>query len=400
MSKHIVLKIESGSFATGFQVVLSYFDKGKISRREQDGKLPAAPGLLKAYTDFRQAFFCHENTREFIPVDLFRIVVPLNQVTNPKGIRECALDLNNQFQSWLNKLTPEIKLELIYSLRQPELVQFILKISNSEDSEILEKLPWHTWEFFKTYNISVEITLDRILESPNRNKLGKTVRILAVLGNDIGINVQEDLHILKKIWGAWVTELNKPSREELTTALRQQPWDILFFAGHSGSDKKSGRLYLNNKKDLKENSLKLDEIPRALDKAVESGLKMAIFNSCDGLGLVSPLVNAGIPWVVVMREPVSDAVAHDFLRYFLEAFSQGTPFVQAIREARDQIGEKHGHLPWEWLPVVCQSQSAIPLVWPQWSILLNRHMPWISNHFDRLKTQVNQRAQLGAALLK
>jgi hypothetical protein len=55
-----------------------------------------------------------------------------------------------------------------------------------------------------------------------------------------------------------------------------------------------------------------------LKRAITQGLKLAIFNSCDGLGLADYLTDLQIPQTIFMREPVPDRVAHEFLKNFLE----------------------------------------------------------------------------------
>ncbi|PZO11377.1 MAG: hypothetical protein DCF25_19485 [Leptolyngbya foveolarum] len=70
------------------------------------------------------------------------------------------------------------------------------------------------------------------------------------------------------------------------------------------------------------------------------GLTLAIFNSCDGLGLAKYLSQAiapiSVPYIIVMREAVPDAVAQTFLKYFLAAFSgvvQKLPILGHTRSA-------------------------------------------------------------------
>ncbi len=61
--------------------------------------------------------------------------------------------------------------------------------------------------------------------------------------------------------------------------------------------------------------------PAPLRKAISRGLQLAIFNSCDGLGLANDLAELNIPQIIVMRSPVPDLVAQEFLKHFLKAFS-------------------------------------------------------------------------------
>jgi branched-chain amino acid transport system substrate-binding protein len=405
MSNRILFSINSGSFSDGFCVTLHLLEEGQIYR-SVSGKLPADLNLFKSYGIFRQEYFCQDKIRSVIPEELFqsvvpeefcpsiipealfRIVVPPNQITHPKGWLDSASDLNTLFQAWLDQLTQSVQLELLYALQRLDPIQFILQIQDvaTQDAEILAKLPWHTWHFFQRYQVPSEITLGH-LPTPHKYKpLGKVVRILAVLGHSEGINTHHDLQVLRQIWGAWVTPLEQPSRHELTKHLWRQQWDILFFAGHSVSEGSTGRIYINETE-----SLTLKDVQSSLRHAGNSGLKLAIFNSCDGLGLVSALADSGIPWMIVMREPVPDRVAQLFLSYFLEAFSQGKPFLLAVQNARHQLEGIQGEFPCAtWIPIVCQSSVATSLVWPQWAVWPNRFATWVHHRLSEIGNWANQ----------
>jgi hypothetical protein len=77
-------------------------------------------------------------------------------------------------------------------------------------------------------------------------------------------------------------------------------------------------------------SLTIEQLRYGLKRAIASGLKLAIFNSCDGLGLAWDLADLQIPQVIVMREPVPDRVAQAFLKSFLIAFSQGRSLYASV----------------------------------------------------------------------
>ncbi|NJL57220.1 CHAT domain-containing protein [bacterium] len=142
--------------------------------------------------------------------------------------------------------------------------------------------------------------------------------------------------------------------------LFDEAWDILFFAGHSFSDGESGRIQIN-----RHMSLPLHALRQSLARAVANGLKLAIFNSCDGLGIADFLTELRVPAIVVMREPVPDRIACKFLLYFLKEFSQGTPLCLAVRRARDRLESIQSSFPAaSWLPVVCLNPIQPELVWP------------------------------------
>ncbi|HEY9600685.1 MAG TPA: CHASE2 domain-containing protein, partial [Allocoleopsis sp.] len=226
----------------------------------------------------------------------------------------------------------------------------------------LRRLPWHLWDLCDRY-LKAETALSvPVYERVEQLVLPHTqVRILAILGNSTGINTQADRLLLEQLPDAQVSFLVEPERQQLTEELWQQEWDILFFAGHSSSqsDGETGRIYINQT-----DSLTIEQLKYALRKAVKRGLKIAIFNSCDGLGLARNLADLQIPQVVVMREPVPDRVSQEFLKYFLQTFSCGEPFYLAIREARERLQGLEDRFPCAtWLPVIFQNPAVVPPTW-------------------------------------
>ncbi|MGB3204688.1 MAG: hypothetical protein WBB28_06855, partial [Crinalium sp.] len=111
-------------------------------------------------------------------------------------------------------------------------------------------------------------------------------------------------------------------------------------------------------------SLTLDELRYGLQTAVNQGLQIALFNSCDGLGLAAELESLHIPQVIVMREPVPDKVAQEFLKYFLAEFTGGTSLYQAVGIARKKLQAwEHEYPCASWLPVIIQNFLEVPPTW-------------------------------------
>jgi len=190
-------------------------------------------------------------------------------------------------------------------------------------------------------------------------------RLLAILGNSESLNLEEDVQSLSKLENiVEIKWLKEPSIKQLYQILWREKWDILFFAGHSDSeeDLTTGNIAINS-----QDSLNLQQLRNTLRNVQQNGLKLAIFNSCDGLGLANALVDLRIPYIIVMREPVPDQVAQDFLKVFLEKFSQGMSLHKAFRAARDKLEfldetEYPGAVQ---IPVIIQHPTAQPLIWPQ-----------------------------------
>ncbi|MDF5718984.1 MAG: CHASE2 domain-containing protein [Rhizonema sp. PD37] len=196
----------------------------------------------------------------------------------------------------------------------------------------LARLPWEAWE------ISTEFAADKIhiVRAPlniwgkvttSNNRCNRKARILAILGDDTGLNFNSEkfaIRSLEKIakvefigWqsGKDITELKT---EIVETIAAKTGWDILFFAGHSNENILTGGEF-----SIAPNvTLSLSEIVPSLTVAKEHGLQFAIFNSCSGLSIANKLIDLGLSQVAVMREPIHNRVAEEFFVLFLQALTE------------------------------------------------------------------------------
>lgn len=351
-AKVAILNLGEGSFAEGFPVTLQIGEAFAQPRLLCSGRLGAATDLLVAYEqwllDYRHLG---------LPFRLEAIQSHPTQVS-VGDCRESARALSNALNLWLSGAEFRLMREAwLTHLRPPEEIRLIIQTGNRQ----LQHLPWHLWDLLENYPNTV------VLLSPptyiggvqKRSKQGK-VNILAVLGDSTGIDIRADSQLLENLPGGQVHFLVEPSRQKLTETLREQPWQILFFAGHSGSQQAGqSRLSINP-----QDSLSVEELKYALRKAIANGLDLAIFNSCDGLDLAMNLADLQIPQVIVMGEPVPDPVAQVFLKSFLRAYTNGNSFYLAVHEARQQLQGLEDQLPCaSWLPVICQNPAAAAPSW-------------------------------------
>jgi hypothetical protein len=93
-----------------------------------------------------------------------------------------------------------------------------------------------------------------------------------------------------------------------------------------------------------------------LADVVRDKLQLAIFNSCDGLGLANSLTSLSLPYCIVMRESVDSFFARRLLQHLLTAFVAGKSIFAAMYIARnnlrsefDEAGKQPGK---SWLPVI------------------------------------------------
>jgi CHASE2 domain-containing sensor protein len=336
MNQLALLKLGVGSLQQGFPAVtLQMGAERQPHQRQIRASLPPAPHLAELYRNWQLLYLAlysrlAHNTR---------IIFPQSQgvLTNVSeaGFREICQELKLGFNHWLSceefrPLDRELRTHLI-----PQ--QEIQVIVETDDLQ-LRRFPWHLWDFFQDFR-RAEIALSTprfqwvqpIAPNPTRQ-----VRVLAVLGNSAGLDLQHEQSLLSQLPQTRLKFLAEPTKLELSNQLWNQNWDIFFFAGHSTSSDEGevGVLQINPT-----DNLTISDLENALRRAIENGLQLAIFNSCDGLGIIRELekLNLQIPQVIVMREPVPDQVAQAFLTYFLQAYSQGQSLYLAVREARERL---------------------------------------------------------------
>ncbi|TAF39322.1 MAG: CHAT domain-containing protein, partial [Oscillatoriales cyanobacterium] len=163
----------------------------------------------------------------------------------------------------------------------------------------------------------------------------------------------------------------------------EKGWHIFFFAGHSSTlpDGQIGEFEIGDSE-----SISIDDLKNAMKIAIAKGLQLAIFNSCDGLGIANQLAKLYLPQSIVMREVVADEAAQKFLQDFLTAFANNQSLYTSVREARRKLEDaKNKELPGiSWLPVICQNPAVEPLRWKQ---LLNwKCLHTLTDHSDVVKS--------------
>ncbi|NDJ17145.1 pentapeptide repeat-containing protein [Myxacorys almedinensis] len=387
VSKLVVLQIGAGDWHTGFPVTLQIGAERPLMQWTK-GRLAANPDLPRLYNDWQRAY------RRCLHAPS-RLEIPDTQVTNvsrqeffqacdPVELGEvdrAAHHLKHHLNHWLNADSfRSLKERLLEQLAPSDSIRIILQTDDCQ----LRRLPFHVWDFCDRYP-----TAEIALSSPDfeqksvrrfalRNSEGSRVppvaslplsrvKILAILGDSTGIDLNTDQAMLDQLPTAEVTFLVEPQRQALSDHLWAQPWDILFFAGHSctQADHQTGEMSINRR-----DRLTIAQLKHGLNTAIAHGLSLAVFNSCDGLGLAHDLADLHIPQMIVMREPVPDLVAQAFLRHFLHRFSQGAALSQAVREARETLQGLEDRFPYAtWLPTLYQSSAASDLTWEQ----LQRH---------------------------
>ncbi len=332
----LVLNFRQGSFEKGFDATLEISDRDRISTIQ--GQLPPQPTLPKIYEDWQNIFNTYDLGEEEI-------------------VKEKAKPLREDLNTWLNsELFSPIKSKLAEIFTSSEEVRLLVQAENYQ----LWRLPWEQWDFFANYpqlEIALSSPVSKSIKRCPLNQPKTKIRILCIQCNTKKIDTEIDIKALKTFFQdqADIKYVSKPSKKELSQYLRNKKgWDMIFFAGHSSTDSQQrGILEIND-----EENLTIPELKYALRAAIALGLKLAIFNSCDGLGLARNLADLQIPSVVVMREPVPDQVAQVFVEEFLKQFANNESLYASVRQARESLKTLENQYPCaSWLPVICQNPA-------------------------------------------
>jgi CHASE2 domain-containing sensor protein len=368
MSKRVILRCD-GSLERGFGVILEirdatetilHSDNGEnpLPRQaamftEATGFLPPAADLIELLASWQQQYLGGLGAAR---ISLEKISTSMSSSSAMSQCRQLSKELQQSLTQWLASASFQpIEQRLRETLKVQDSVEVLLRTND----ERLHKLPWHLWDFIERYP-QAELLIGSSPESVDQiRQAHHPVRILAILGDRQGIDIEADRQLLAALPLTDVVFLVEPSRQEIYSYLWEKPWDVLFFAGHSNTEQQQGRIHLS-----KHESLTIDELRYGLRKAIKCGLQLAIFNSCDGLGLAYELEQLHIPQSIVMREPVPDRVALTFLKQFLHNFSGGTALHNSVRQAREYLQSVEGEFPCaSWLPVIFQNPAASPLTW-------------------------------------
>lgn len=347
-------------------------------KTNQTGSLPANPALYKLYKDLEEqleslfTLLTLNNNRTTRSNDLdFDETIPTAQSQQIEAslkykrivkIKEIRKKIENETREWLKSST-NIEQHLRESLQKTNgFSEFVVETNNN----YIRKLPWHVWDLLEDYR-DVEVTFSfSEHDTLNKEVLIYKPKVLAVMGSDSGIDCTPDQACLQKLEKQNLIKLcllNQPTIAEVAEKLREKKgWDIFIFSGHSTTKNENGFIFIDDSQ-----GISITDISFAVQDAESRGLKLAIFNSCQGLGIAQNLVELvkhKIPAIIVMREPIENSVAQRFLNEFLQQFIYGNNLSTSVRRAREKLQEHElpsGDFPgWpgsSWLPIILRNPT-------------------------------------------
>ncbi|OLP19025.1 hypothetical protein BST81_07330 [Leptolyngbya sp. 'hensonii'] len=253
-------------------------------------------------------------------------------------LAEAEAKLLSEFHDWLNR-GELIKIRGTLAESADREANAPLDLFLSCNSIDLARLPWEAWEIRTTSGmIRIARTAANITQDASPKVQRQNPRLLVILGDETGLNFEAEKQAIQDMkLKRGVTFLGwQPGqkRHDLMTAIRTaitdpQGWDGLFFIGHSNeTDLTGGELAI-----APGESILIQEIAPDLALARKQGLQFALFNSCSGLSIADALIGLGLSQVVVMREPIHNQVAQEFLAQVLQGLDDHQDLHTALLRA-------------------------------------------------------------------
>ncbi len=363
MISKVEINLGEGNLEQGFNHINILVQKGASSKR-MISILPSARDtkVIESYENWKtshQDFYESMSWRNLNrPIE----VCKRNNNVNADHVNSQYKKLKHAINEWLDtKDFRATEKQIRTALNEED--EIIVIISAKDD--LAWQLPWHFWSFFDDYR-KAEVVLSnpeykKVNSSIQHSEYPKALIIIDDKGKRKDLDIWENPAIIEKIKldVLWEEKISKEPLQDIYDKLFQQHWDIIFFAGHSSSYIKNGepRLYISPNQ-----YLTISQLQDPLREAIKQGLQLAIFNSCDGLGVARELLKLNLPQVIVMREDVPNKVAEQFLKYFLEAYVKGEPTFLAVRSARERLSALQEKFPGaSLLPVMCFNPATDPL---------------------------------------
>ena len=373
MSKSIILVLASGNLGKGFAHVTAELRESEKTLIKFSGSLPPAPEIALLHDKWKM--MCNAlKPRSYDP----RIKVKSTGVTNISEDKPEAVyrNLQEHMKKWLesDEFCRKIESKLRTHIGNvSECFKIFLEVDQSE----IWELPWDVWAFREDYANCEIIPTSSQYGKKNQQKTTAEIalpsqgRILCVAGNSKGIDIEEDKRIIQQRLGdrCDLQFLKEPTPQELHDELfDDKGWQVFFFAGHSNSDNNAanGVLYINQNPD--NNTIKVEELKAGLKKAINKGLQLLIFNSCSSLGIATDIVAEGLdlPSIIVMRAPLPDVVANEFVKYLFTYLAAGELLFLAVRKAKNDLQKWDSQFPGvSGIPMLCQHPTFEEFVLPQ-----------------------------------
>jgi len=226
MRKLVVLKLD-GDLEQGVRVTLEIGAEGERPSIEVTGQLPRATDLVTVIDQWQSTY---RSIGKSSRIKAKRIVYGGSLTEWRFDCENCAIELRKRLNNWLvSESFRPIREKWLQQLSPSDEVRVLIRTSSVQ----LRKLPWHLWDLVEENPLAEVAYSAPESKQSAQSALAKTptyrdkVRILAILGNSTGINVQKDRQLLENLPDAATTFLVEPQRQEINDSLWNQAWDKL-----------------------------------------------------------------------------------------------------------------------------------------------------------------------------
>jgi hypothetical protein len=251
--KSVAINLGTGNLHHGFPSVTAQLWTGTERPEQFIGSLPAAPALIELYRNWQsiyQNLCARKQLLSRSQEEDDELEIDVGGITNVSVVdfEEVCQKLQTGINDWLNcEGFFKLERQMRSRLSPDEEIRVIIETNDG----LLRRLPWHRWDFFNDYPYA-EMALSQPeykRQESEQSVTRKHVRILAILGNSSGIDLETETRFLHSLSDAEVVFCVNPSRQELNAQLWDKiGWDMLFFAGHSQTEGETGRIYINENK--------------------------------------------------------------------------------------------------------------------------------------------------------
>jgi hypothetical protein len=368
--KEIIIRLGKGTIRSGFSTITIELKAG-TTQWVDESILPPNPELHELLNKWQllypAAIRLPSSGMNLSPPTTLSPPEPTfetDTVTNvsSQGMVELNHRLRATINDWLNfgdfgRISRRLRKDLNISDR-------VLVIIISEQLKVWQ-LPWHFWDLFTDYPQAVEVFSKPSFVNVRHIKpqCNARVNILALSGRDPAAKI--NLDFLKTLPKCRHEVDNKAtSAAEVATRLEKFKPDLFIFYGHGDTIQyesfQEGIIYLDNNTPIQISTLRAE-----LQRAIDRGLQIAIFNCCNGLGLAEQIADLNIPYIIVMREVIPNQTAQGFLENLLLQYSQGETFPAAFNYARQQLRLGSGGFAQfaDWLPILFHNPLSDSVTW-------------------------------------
>lgn len=307
---------------------------------QREAILNYCAAVTQSYQDWRDAYLdFYRNWRGKV-VDEGEVSPAIDR---GKKLREAEAKLISEFDNWLRSAELyDIREEMKNAAYSSEANSFWVEVLLCCNTPELLRLPWEAWEIATDRAAKGKIRISRVPSKIGGNSRVKPIsrqgRVLAILGDDTGLNFEKDREAVESLsriaaieFVGWqpdkdISVLKNEICEKITD---ERGWDILFFAGHSNETELTGGEFHI----APGVSMSVSDIEAPVKTAIKEGLQFAIFNSCSGISIAQSLIDLGLNQVAVMREPIHNQVAQEFLVAFTQSLAAYKDVAEALLDA-------------------------------------------------------------------